>query len=268
MRERASLVWFFLPLAVIAAVFAIASCGGEPDPESSADVILMPACPDPRHIATGVAIYNLPSDRRIAIAKADTTDEDAYRVSAIAFRDADGEVEEVEKSFEWEISDPNFLGYRMWDTSGRRAYASLRVQEDIFERGGDAEPEATLRICVQNDCCGAAGCSSRVCTDPVTVIGVPSLEGRWFISGLATGFTEGTLTLRQSGRELRSFLDEFRPVIRGRHVVFYLGNDRYEGEIHPTLTHISGIVIRTNDLGDDERLGQWTADKVTEEDEP
>lgn len=231
-----------------------------------------PQCPDPRRFATGVAALGVGVDRELPVAKSDPTDEDAYRVSFVAFHDDGESVEEVDTPFQWEIVDPELIGFLMLDTSGRRSYASLRVQEDIFDLSEpvDAEPSSTFRVCMRNECpdaataaaCDAVACEPRVCTDPIRVVGIVSLEGRWHIQGITSGFVEGTLTFRQSGRTLYTYVDEIRPVVQGKAVVFYLGDDRYEGEIHPSRTYIEGTVIRTNDLGADEPIGQWTADKI------
>lgn len=231
-----------------------------------------PVCPDEKRFATGVAAIGLVSSSEVPVAKSDPTDEDAYRVFFMAFHDDGEDVTEVDAPFKWEVADPDFIGYWMLDTSGRRSNASLRVQEDIFDlvHPTTEEPSSTFRVCVQNSCpdaatvaaCGLIACEPRVCTEPIQVTGVVCLEGRWSFHGLAGATADGTITFRQSGRTLFTAIDEVRPVVRGKIIVFYLGDDRYEGEIHPNRMHLEGIVIRTNDLGADEPVGQWTADKI------
>lgn len=248
-----------------------ASCAADPSPAVVADAgddVLRaasspPSCSDPRQrIATGVAFLGMPVDRRLAVAKGDPTDEDAYRVTAVAFHDDGEDVTEVDKTFRWEMTPPDFVGYLMFDTSGRRSWVSLRVQEDIFDRGGDAEPSGTFRVCVKNDCCPSEECSPTVCSAPVTVQSVVSLEGRWQITGFGPPLDGAAVAVRQAGRTLYTILDEFRPVIRGSTVTFYIGDDRYEGAIHPERNHVEGTVVHTNDQGDDVRSSQWAADKV------
>lgn len=230
------------------------------------------ACPDPFQFATGVAGLHIGLEREITVAKNDPTDEDAYRVLFVAFHDDGEDVTEVDTPFEWEIANPDFIGSFMLDTSGRRSYASLRVQEDIFDlvHPTSEEPSSTFRVCVRNQCpdastvgrCGSMVCEPRVCTESIRVTGVVSLEGSWRFRGIARLISEVTITFRQSGRTLYTAIDEVRPVVQGSSVVFYLGDDRYEGEIHPSRTHLEGTVIRTNDLGADEPVGQWVADKI------
>lgn len=247
------------------------SCVADPSRDEVTDagddifraVVSPDRCGDPRHrVATGVALLGMPVDRRLAVAKNDPTDEDDYRVTAVAFHDDGEDVTEVDKTFQWEMIPPDFISYVIFDTNGRRSWVSLRVREDIFDRNDDTEPSGTFRVCVQNTCCPPEACESEICSAPVTVESVVSLEGRWQIAGLGPPLDGATVTVRQNGRTLLTILDEFRPVIRGSTVIFYIGDDRYEGTIHPERNRVEGTVVRTNDQGDDVLFGQWAAQKI------
>lgn len=268
MQGRTSMVWFFLPIVVIGLVFAFVACREETPAVADSGALF---CPDPREFASGVAAFGARESLLVEVAKGDPTDEEAYRLWFAAFHDDGEDVVELDRAFTWEIADPDFIGYFMLDTSGRRSYAALRVQEDIFDRGGDEEPSSTFRVCAANNCpepetasaCGLV-CEPRVCTDPITVVAVANLEGRWEIQGIAEGFVQGTLSLRQEGRALRTWLDELRAVVRGRELEFTMGDYRYLGEIHPERSQIEGFAYRM-DGAREVLVGPWSAVRILEQ---
>lgn len=273
MNSQPSLVWFFVTIVALASAVAFSSCAG-PTNAAEPDTLDAPtACPDPRSFANGVAVIGIGGDNHMEVAKGDPTDEDEYRVLFIAFHDDGEEVKEVYRAFKWHIADPSFIGYFMLDTSGDRSFAGMRVQEDVFDRvGALEEPSGSFRVCVHNDCpdaavsarCGITVCEPEVCTDDIIVIGVVSLEGSWRFSGIQTVYPEGTISFRQHGRILETAIREVRPVIQRKTMAFYLGGDRYEGEISETRRHLRGSVIRTNDRGADYYVGEWFADLLEE----
>lgn len=253
--------------AVLAIVFS--GCTGSPGPLPDAAVeaaLPFDPCPRPRDVVDGVALEHIPADGHVAVAKGDLTDEDAYRLRALAWRGNDGDVEEVsERPFDWILSDQENFSLTFWN--GLHDTASVRALRDCFDEPSGAEPETTLTVCVENHCAHGPEaahcepCSDLVCGEPVTLVGVVNLEGRWRI-GSGDHALDHEVLVRQSGREARTVFEEYAAEIEGDRVSFYYGDRRFEGTIAPTRDSVDGVVIQTEDRGEDRATDVWGAERA------
>lgn len=250
--------------------FGMMNCGGSSPPEADAGFEDQPryrdVCPARSDVADRVAVTPMPTDRRIAVAKQDPTDEDAYRLHAVAWRMNDGDVEEVsERPFDWILSDQENFSLTFWN--GIHDTASVRALRDCFDAPSGDEPETTLTVCVENQCAHGPEaahcepCSDLVCGEPVTLVGIVNLEGHWRIGSGDRALNHEVL-VRQSGREARTVFEEYAAAVEGDRVSFYYGDRRFEGTIAPTRDSVDGVVIETEDRGEDRVADAWGATRV------
>lgn len=239
---------------------------GLPDAATEVVEVATNPCPRPRDVVDGVALEHIPADRHVAVAKGDRTDEDAYRLRALAWRMNDGEVEEVsERPFDWILSDRENFSLWFWD--GPHDTASVHALRDCFDAPSGEEPETTLTVCVENQCArgpeaeGCEPCSDLVCAAAVTLVGVVNLEDHW-VFGMGDRSLGGEIAVRQSGRELHTLFEEYAPTVEGNRVVFYHNDRRFEGTITPTRDSVAGTVIETEDRGEDQVVDEWSAARV------
>lgn len=215
----------------------------------------VPEC-DPSY-ATGVVIAAAPADGRLALAKHDQTMEESARLEAIAWRtDGGGDPEEAFASFEWEIADEDVAFLLPFGAYSQGAMVWARV--DRFDTGGE-DPETELKVCAVNDCrlaCGA--CEERICSVPLTLVGVPNLEGRWQIVA-DTIPVPVEVDVRQDGEWLITGVANAEATVEGDQVRFAFRNHVYTGTVSATRTLVDGLVTLG---GDDAAHLTWSAARL------
>ncbi len=203
----------------------------------------VPECED--SYATGVVISAAPPDGRLALAKHDQTMEESARLEALAWRvDGGGDPQEVFASYEWEIADEGVAFLLPFGAYGQAAMVWAR--EDRFDSGGE-DPQTTLRVCAQNDCRLACGeCDERVCSEPLSVVGVPNLEGRWQIVA-DTIPVPVAVDVRQDGEELLTGVADLEASIESDQVRVVFRGEIYTGTVARTRELVDGLVAREDD---------------------
>lgn len=219
-------------------------------------------CADEYNLVSAIAIEGGGEDGVSSVPAGDETNADAYklRVHVVNERGMN-----LVRDVEWQISDPTLVELATIDADPefhREAAALIKTRADILDRGGPNEPEATITVCVQNDCArysggdGCAVCVPEVCSAPHTVRAVLNAEGAWELSGATFPFTVA-IYVSQTGRALEAISSYYRPEINGRQIEFFADDWHYTGEFQ-NREHVTGRVVRDS-TGED--LGEWTAAK-------
>lgn len=198
-----------------------------------------------RSNATGVVIAAAPDRGRLALAKRDETMEESARLEALAWhQDRGGDPEEAFVSFEWEIADEGVAFLLPFGAYSQGAMVWARA--DRFDAGGE-DPETELKVCALNDCrlaCGA--CEERVCSVPLTLVGVPNLEGRWQIVA-DTIPVPVEVDVRQDGEWLITGVANAEATVVGDHVQFAFREHVYTGTVSATRELVDGLVTLVDD---------------------
>lgn len=195
----------------------------------------------------------------MAVPKEDNTNSYRYTLRAYVYNYR-GMV--LLRSVEWRVSDPSAVELTPFDEEDpptHEARAMVRATKDIFDLGGESEPEAVVIACTANDCEGTSGeveCLPEVCSNSVTVKGVVNAEGAWELEGATFPFTV-QLYASQTGRTLEAISSYYEPEIRGRQINFSSGSTSYLGHFIDR-THVTGEAF-ISPSGDN--LGVWTAVK-------
>jgi hypothetical protein len=218
-------------------------------------------CPHDSNVATEVAIVSdcIEEDGTSPVPANDMTNVDHYKLHAYVYN-----VNHIMiKNVEWRVSDPTLVTLAPIGASAetpREARALIQTTADILDRGGDAEPTATITACVANDCVDSDSscveCLPEICSAPHTVKSVVNAEGAWELSGVTFPFTVA-IYASQTGRELEAISSFYKPEIHADQINFSAGSTSYLGHFIDR-THVTGEAI-VSPSGDD--LGTWTAVK-------
>lgn len=225
----------------------------------------LPSGVDPETFATDVIMTaGCGMDQDVVAVAANRNDEtmcESLSATAACY-DAEGDYFEVGASFLWTSLRPDIVSVPHIDgTDGTLAY--LHGNRDIFDEGGVKEPTSTVIACTMNDCSDDDvddGCQAMVCAT-ATVASVVNLEGGWLMSGIS--IDPGTVIHPlQFGR---TFTDPtfglVKGTITGTKTSFEIGDYRYDGDIAPDRSHISGHVT---ELMGYSVIGPWTAVRITD----
>ena len=197
-------------------------------------------------------------DGSLAVPKEDGTNAASYTLRVYAYNH-DGVP--LFRGAEWRVSDPAVVELMPdnEDPPTHEARAAVRTLRDVFDLGGESEPEATVTACVTNDCEGYGGgvvCESEICSEPFVVKGVINAEGAWELSGATFPFTVA-IYASQTGRTLDAISSYYEPEIHANQINFSAGSTSYLGHFIDR-THVAGEAI-VSPSGDN--LGTWTAVK-------
>lgn len=195
----------------------------------------------------------------VAVPKDDNTNSYRYTLRAYIYNYR-GMV--LLRTVDWHVSDETTVELVPFDDEDpptHEARALVRMRKDIFDLGGETEPEATVTVCVTNDCEGTSGeveCLPEICSNTVIVKGVINAEGAWELEGATFPFPV-QLYASQTGRELEAISSYYHPKIHGRQINFSAGSTSYVGHFTDRTRVIGEAFVSPS--GDN--LGTWTAIK-------
>ncbi len=199
------------------------------------------------------------ADGSMAVPKEDSTNASIYMLRAYVYN-YQGMV--LLRPVEWRISDRTVVELTPFDDEDpptHESRAMVRAVKDIFDLGGENEPEAVITACVANTCESGSGeveCLPEICSNSLTVKGVVNAEGAWELEGATFPFTV-QLYASQTGRTLEAISSYYKPTINGRQINFSAGSTSYVGHF-TDRTHVTGEAF-ISPSGDN--LGIWTAVK-------
>ena len=210
--------------------------------------------------ATRVSVSFTGPVRRISVAALDSTVEESARFRAVAWRETGGgDPEEVFPEFEWEVAEPVLATVMSYGP--RHAGAMVWTLLDRFDTRSDRDPETTLVVCATNDCDRACGaCESRVCADPLILVGVPNLEGLWELEADSLPFPI-SVRIRQDGERLLTIMDELEASVEDGEIRFALREERYSGTLR-SPDAADGEILGYAEAGGDVAVGHWSAVRV------
>ncbi len=156
------------------------------------------------------------------------------------WEDGDGNMEETSAVVAWFSDDPDWATVNAPGWINDHEVAWGLGSADLFDGDGVYEPQTLFHACTTNECLPAdVACAPLVCSEPIAVSGIISLEGMWWMATDADP-TPLPLTIFQDGRVLTIAPWFEQGSVNGANVSWSAENQIFQGVL-ANREYVSGL---------------------------